>query len=142
MKKYNDTHKYGDIINLPHHISPKRARMSRHDRAAQFSPFAALTGHDAAIKETSRLTEEKPEIDEYKKQELNEKLLMILENIQVYSVSITYFVADERKAGGTFVSAIGNVKKIDSYGQIVIMEDGTQIFIDDIVEIDLQACHN
>ena len=129
--------KYDDIINLPHKQSSRRPRMSLYDRAAQFSPFAALTGHDAAIKETARLTDQKAELDEGNKERLNERLQIILENLsRSTEVTITYFLPDERKAGGAYVDVIGIVKKIDEYEQIVIMRNGTKIPIDDIIGIE------
>ena len=100
-----DTHKYDDIINLPHPVSKTHPRMSLHDRAAQFSAFAALTGHDAAIKETARLTDERWEIAEDTKEQLNETLQQIAENIDKdITVTFTYFVPDLRKSGGAYVT--------------------------------------
>lgn len=134
-----NTHQYDDIINLPHHRSKTRPHMSLEDRAAQFSPFAALTGHDAAIEETARLTDRKIELDEDAKARLNEKLQYIVENLGTdMEVVITYFVPDERKAGGEYVAKKGTVKKIDLYRNVVIMEDKEEIDIENIVEIDAQ----
>ena len=131
------SHRYDDIIHLPHHVSPTRPRMSVADRAAQFSPFAALTGYDAAVKETARLTDEQIELDENSKTILNEKLQMILERLgEQIEVQITYFRPDSRKSGGAYVTATGVVKKIDTYERSVIMADGTKILIDRIYEID------
>ena len=136
MKKrvFNDN--YEDIIELPHHVSPNRNKMSMIDRAAQFSPFAALTGHDAAVKETARLTKEKLELDENAKTILNEKLHIIAENSNDQSeITIIYFKPDERKSGGEYVELRGIVKKIDEYEHVVRMLDGTKISIDEIYEI-------
>ena len=131
------SHRYDDIIHLPHHVSPTRPRMSVADRAAQFSPFAALTGYDAAVKETARLTDEQIELDENSKTILNEKLQMILERLgEQIEVQITYFRPDSRKSGGAYVTATGVVKKIDTYERSVMMADGTKILIDRIYEID------
>lgn len=128
---------YDDIINLPHHSSTSRPRMSAHDRAAQFSPFAALTGYDSAIKETARLTDTRVELDEYSKADLNEKLCIIQDQIdQQPEVSITYFQADIMKSGGAYITVTGCVKKIDEYKHAVVMLDATKIMIDDIFEID------
>ena len=128
---------YDDIINLPHHTSPSRPRMSAHDRAAQFSPFAALTGYDSAITETGRLTDKKVELDEYSKADLNEKLSKIQDQIdEEPEVSITYFQPDKKKTGGAYIAATGCVKRIDEYERTVIMQDATRIPIDDIFEID------
>ena len=108
----NISHKYDDIINLPHHVSKKHPQMSLHDRAAQFSPFAALTGHKAAINETARLTDEKQILSEDVIAKLNEQLNLIKENIGTNPiVTITYFVPDDRKSGGAYISNTGVVKK-------------------------------
>lgn len=128
---------YDDIINLPHHVSAVRPRMSAIDRAAQFSPFAALTGHGAAISETARLTEARPELDETKKEELDAKLQVIRECLSMQpEISITYFVPDTRKEGGSYLCATGTVKKLDDTGHEVIMADGMSIPMDAIYEIE------
>lgn len=128
---------YDDIINLPHHTSTSRPRMSAHDRAAQFSPFAALTGYDAAINETARLTDKRAELDEYSKADLNERLYIIQGQMDEQpEVSITYFQPDKKKSGGAYITATGCVKKIDEYERTLVMKDETKITIDDIFEID------
>lgn len=133
----NDPHRYDDIINLPHPTSNRHPRMPLYDRAAQFSPFAALTGHDAAIKETARLTDEKLELDEEVKARLNEKLQIIKENIGTdVTVFITYFVPDEKKSGGTYASCTGSVKRMDVYEHRIIMNDNTVIPIEQIYEVE------
>lgn len=127
---------YDDIINLPNPTSKKHPRMSLYDRAAQFSPFAALTGHDAAIQETARLTDEKVELDEDTLNRLNEQLNIIRNHIGTnVSVSITYFVPDDRKSGGAYVTHSGTVKKIDEYERVIVMSDKTRIPIEQISEI-------
>lgn len=127
---------YDDIINLPHHTSASRPHMSAHDRAAQFSPFAALTGYDAAITEAGRLTDKKVELDEYRKADLNERLCKIQDQMDEQpEVSITYFQPDKKKSGGAYITVTGRVKKIDAYERTVIMQDDTKIPIDDIFEI-------
>lgn len=127
---------YEDIINLPHYQSSTRAHMSNHDRAAQFSPFAALTGYDDAVKETARLTDSKIELDEYSLDKLNERLNWIREHISEQpEVSITYFVADKRKPGGSYQTLRGIVKRIDEYEKLLIMLDGKKLPIEDILEI-------
>ena len=129
---------YDDIIHLPHHRSKKHAPMPIIDRAAQFSPFAALTGHDAAIKETARLTDRKIELDEYEIAILDEKLQMIrkqLDSKKSSEITITYFQPDMRKDGGKYVTATERVKKIDEYSKAMFMENGTRILIEDIIEI-------
>ena len=127
--------KYEDIINLPHPVSKKHPRMSLYDRAAQFSPFAALTGHNAAIIETARLTEKKIRQSEDAISILNEKLHIITENLGA-EVTITYFLPDDRKEGGAYVIHTGAVKKIDRYENSVVMTDGTVIPVEDISEIE------
>lgn len=131
-----DEHKYDDIINLPHHVSKKHPQMSALNRAAQFSPFAALTGHDAAIKETARLTESFIELDENKKEQLDEQLQLIRENLkQKPECEITYFQPDEKKDGGVYMTIRGRIKKIDEYGHKIIFTDGTVLPIEHIFSI-------
>lgn len=125
------------IINLPHHISETRPRMPAYDRAAQFSPFAALTGYEAAVAETGRLTDKKVELDEGEKEAINERLNLILERIDERpQISITYFVPDKKKTGGEYIVTGGIVKKIDDYRRLVILWDGTSIPIDEIIRIE------
>lgn len=132
----NISHKYDDIINLPHHVSKKHPQMSLHDRAAQFSPFAALTGHKAAINETARLTDKKQILSEDVIAKLNEQLNLIKENIGTnQTVTITYFVPDDKKSGGAYISHTGVVKKIDEYNHTVILTDKTVIPIEQISEM-------
>ena len=119
-----DNHSYDDIINLPHPTSRNHPRMSLHDRAAQFAPFAALTGHDAAIKETARLTDERLELSDEVIMKLNDQLNMIRDNIGTeQEVSITYFVPDDKKSGGAYLTHSGIVKKIDEFERKLIMQD-------------------
>ena len=128
--------KYDDIIHLPHHRSRKHTPMPLIDRAAQFSPFAALTGHDAAIKETERLTDRKIELDEYEIAALDNILQQIRERLEKQpEITITYFQPDVRKAGGEYITVIGRVKKFDEYTKSLIMEDGKRILIEDIIEL-------
>lgn len=131
------SHKYEDILNLPHHTSSVRAPMKMIDRAAQFSPFAALTGYDAAIQETARLTDERIELDENSKQILDERLQLILENQEKSPrITITYFQPDEKKSGGSYVSVTGCVKKIDPYEKCLVMQNQQRILLQEILEID------
>ena len=131
-----DNHSYDDIINLPNLTSKNHPRMSLHDRAAQFAPFAALTGHDAAIKETARLMDERLELSDEIIMKLNDQLNMIRDNIGTeQEVSITYFVPDDKKAGGAYVTHSGVVKKIDKFKRKLIMQDETVIPIEQISEI-------
>ena len=129
------SHKYDDIINQPHHRSTVHPQMSNYDRAAQFSPFAALTGHEEAIQETARLTDERQELDEYEKIRIDEKLREIGKNPK-QEVVITYFQPDGRKSGGAYITHSGKVKRIDEYEHVVIMEDGVRIPIENIWEIE------
>lgn len=127
---------YNDIIHLPHHQSRTRPHMTLHDRAAQFSPFAALTGYEDAVKETARLTNRKLELSEEMKSELSAKLTLLQEKIKEYpEVAITYFVADNKKSGGSYVTETGTVKRIDDVTGEVIMNSRKVILIDDIAEI-------
>lgn len=127
---------YDDILHLPHHVSEKHPSMSRLDRAAQFSPFAALTGYEAAVEETARLTDRRIELDEGEKEAIDHRLMLLQERLpEPTEVTITYFVPDKKKTGGAYVSVSGTVKKIDDYERMVILRDGTNIPIDDILHI-------
>ena len=127
---------YDDILLLPHHVSEKHPPMSRLDRAAQFSPFAALTGYDAAVQETARLTDRRIELDEGERAAIDQRLMLLQERLpEPTEVTITYFVPDKKKAGGAYVSVSGTVKKIDNYERMVILRNGTSIPIDDILHI-------
>ena len=127
------TGKYDDIIHLPHHISRKHPQMSAMDRAAQFSPFSALTGLGAQMDETARLTSERLELDEYAKESLNKTLQQIAESKG--KVTITYFVPDERKEGGAYETKTAVMKKLDEYHGLLILDDETKIPLEDIYEI-------
>ena len=127
---------YDDIIHLPHHVSSSRIQMAAINRAAQFAPFAALTGYDAAIKETARRTDQKIELDEYAKASLNEKLQFMKDHAETEHV-ITYFLPDATKSGGKYIAAVGVVKRIDLYQRLIVMQDGRNIPIDDVLEIDI-----
>jgi len=128
--------KYVDIIGLPHHTSPTRPRMSVSARAAQFAPFAALTGYGAAVDETARLTDDMIVLDENAKAMLDGKLLIIAEHIGSHpEVTITYFEPDKRKSGGAYVSVTGRVKEIDEYERVVKLCDGVKIPIEQIYGI-------
>ena len=129
---------YDDIIHLPHHVSKTHLQISMEDRAAQFSPFAALTGYDAAIAETARLTDQRVELDEYERQTLNEKLQFISEHLKDHpKVSITYFLPDAWKAGGEYVTVTGNIKKLDDYEHRIVLMDGSRILMEDVTMIDM-----
>lgn len=129
--------KYEDIINLPHHVSKTRPQMPMSDRAAQFAPFAALTGYDSAIKETGRLTDKRIELDEEALTALNMKYQFLMDTLEKEpEVEITYFKPDERKAGGEYVTATGAVKKVDDFERLITMQDGTKIPMNDVLSID------
>ena len=129
--------KYNEIMGLPHHVSKTRSQMPMSDRAAQFAPFAALTGYDAAIKETGRLTVERIELDVEALSALDMKYQLLMEALdEAPEVTITYFQPDERKAGGKYVSAVGAVKKIDDFERRITMQDGAKIPMDDVLSIE------
>jgi len=131
------TNSYDDIIDLPHHTSTTHPHMSAFDRAAQFSPFAALTGHDAAITETARLTQTRVELDEYSKADLNRRLCILQDRMDEQpEVSITYFQPDIKKSGGAYITAAGCIKKMVEYERAVVMQDDTRIPIDQIIAVD------
>jgi hypothetical protein len=133
---YKDKHQYDDIINLQHHVSCNRVHMSIIDRAAQFSPFAALTGFEGAIKETARLTDRRIELDEAAKTILDEKLRIVQEQLsRQQEIELVFFRPDEMKAGGAYISRRGTVKKIEGYERVVLMQDGTRIPIEEIIDI-------
>ena len=135
--------KYKDIINLPHKQSNKRPHMPLLDRAAQFAPFAALTGYDDAVKETARLTDRQIEIGEDTKIALNERLRIAMEQIENHPViTVTYFMADSRKNGGAYVKHTGVIKKIDECERKVIFRDQMVIPIDNIYEMDGEIFKN
>ena len=129
--------KYDDIINLSNPTPTCRPRMSPHDRAAQFAPFAALTGYEAVVEEAARLTDARLELSEDMKTMLNDKMQMIVDNLDNEPfVTITYFVPDKRKAGGHFVDVSGIVGKIDEYEHCIIMKNNTKIPIEQIHAIE------
>ncbi len=131
------THAYDDIIDLPHHQSSVHPHMPLADRAAQFSPFAALTGHEAAIRETGRVTEREMDLDENMLEELEEKLhLAERRSKEGKSSTFTWFVPDERKSGGAYVTHTGRIRKIGLQERVVILEDRTRIPIGNITGID------
>ena len=131
------SNKYDEILSLSHHVSKNRPQMPMSDRAAQFAPFAALTGYDAAIKETGRLTDERIELGVEALSALDMKYQLLMEALdEAPEVTITYFQPDERKAGGKYVSAVGTVKKIDDFERRITMRDGTRIPMDDVLSID------
>ena len=127
---------YDDIIELPHPTSTKHSRMPISDRASIFSPFAALTGHGDAIQETARLTEQKMELDEDAKAELDRRQAVLLEHIKEQpEVTIAWFQPDARKDGGAYLTTTGRLKKIDQVERRLFLLDGTKIPLDDVVWI-------
>lgn len=128
--------KYDEIMGRPHHVSKTRPQMPMSDRAAQFAPFAALTGYDAAIKETGRLTDDKIELDEEALTALDMKYQLLMDALDdAPEVTITYFQPDARKAGGQYVSATGTVKKVDTFGRRILLQDGTRIPLDSVFDL-------
>jgi hypothetical protein len=132
----SDIHDYDDIINLPRHVSETHPHMSLADRAAQFSPFAALTGYEDAIKEAGRIVDEKIELSEEEKEEINRKLNYLNEhkkdNIQI---TITYFLKDMKKNGGSYRQITSNLKRLDEIEKTILLADNTILRIDDIRKI-------
>ncbi len=128
--------KYDDIIDLPHPTSQNHPRMSLYDRAAQFSPFAALTGHSAAIAETGRLTDRRVELDEYEMARVDAELQRLQELLPGRpTASITYFVPDERKSGGSYRTITSEVKRIDAVAGVIQMTDRREIAIEDVFSV-------
>ena len=128
--------RYDEIMGLPHHVSKTRPQMPMSDRAAQFAPFAALTGYDSAIKETGRLTDERIELDEEALAALDRKYQLLIDTLDdAPEVTIIYFQPDERKAGGQYVSATGTVKKVDTFGRRILLQDGTRIPLDSVYDL-------
>jgi len=128
--------KYDDIINLPHPVSKKHPRMSIYNRAAQFSPFAALTGYDDLVSETGREVNRKIELDEYEKDEINNNLQLLKDNPYT-KISITYFLKDKYKEGGEYITTITKIKKFIEDKRVIILEDTNIINIEDIVMINI-----
>ena len=134
---------YEDIINLPHHTSKKYPRMSLEARSAQFAPFAALTGYDEVLIETARLTNERIEIDDTIKVIIDSKLQIIKENIkEMPLITFMYFVPDTKKNGGKYVTITGNVKKIDEYRNVLVLDNKTEIPIDEIIDLNGEIVKN
>lgn len=134
---------YDDIIHLPHHVSKTRPQMSLEDRAAQFSPFAALTGYDAAILETGRLTEDKLELGEETQAILDRKQRYLAEIIDTKpEITVTYFVPDEKKSGGAYSTVTGFLKRIDEYERVLMLTDGRKIQLDAVLDIESEEFEN
>lgn len=132
----NGLNKYEDIMNLPHHVSTSHPRMAIYDRAAQFSPFAALTGHDEAIKETSRLTNQRIELEESSKQLLDARLQILINHLNSHpEIEVTYFIPDEKKEGGCYTTQNGRVTKIDTARYLLYLEENQFIPIKEIISL-------
>ena len=126
---------YSDIINQPHHTSKTRKRMSQSNRAAQFAPFAALTGHDASIREAARLTDKKIELDDKSQEILNMKLNLLKEHLKERpEITVTYFVPDTKKDGGAYVEYSGTIRVIDEIENTLIFTDRTTINIEMVLD--------
>ena len=129
-------HDYDDIIDLPHPTSERHPRMPMDSRAAQFSPFAALTGYEDVIDETARLTDKHIPLEDEQRLEIDERLDMLKDLISERpQISVRYFVPDERKEGGRYVTFTGNVRKIDDLDRLITFTDGTKIHVDDIYSV-------
>lgn len=136
LKKEECSGLYDDIINLPHPVSKKHPPMPMKNRAAQFSPFAALNGHGAAIREVLRETESRRELGEHDREILDRKLAFLQEHLaEQPEVTVTYFLPDSKKDGGRYVDVSGKIKKIDFYQGLLVMEDGTKIRLEDILDL-------
>lgn len=132
--------KYDDILNLPHHVSNTRPHISMHDRAAQFSPFAALTGYDDTVKETARLTDEKLELTADRITDLNQKIAFLNEHAEECpEITIEYFIPDEKKSGGKYVTLSGKFRRIDEYNHNMVFTSGEEIPLNDIFNIELST---
>ena len=132
--------KYDDMIHLPHHTSSRHPRMSMADRAAQFSTFAALTGHGAAISETARLTDRQIELSEDAKALLDQKQSLLTERLAEHpEVAVTWFRADSQKEGGRYEVAQGRLRQIDTYARCLVLEDGSRIALDTVLELEILA---
>lgn len=130
------TDTYEDMLEMKYPYVSKHSRMSLYNRAAQFSPFAALTGYEEAIEETGRLTDTKIILSEESKAELNRILTYLQEHLSDYpEIQVTYFVADKRKQGGSYETYIGRVRRIDEVESLLIMKDKKKIRITDIIDI-------
>jgi len=139
MNDRMECHRYDDVINRQHPTSKKHPRMSNMNRAAQFAPFAALTGYEESIKETARLTDRRIELSEYEIEELNTKLSFIQEHIKERpEVTITCFQPDERKEGGAYITVTGKVRRIDDVNRILVFEDERIVWIETITGLEIK----
>ncbi len=138
MRNFN-VHDYSDIINREHHVSEKHPPMPIEDRAAQFGAFAALTGHDAAVNETARLTDSWEDMSDYVIEVLNSKLQYINDKLPLEcEVSVKYFKPDTRKDGGEYLIHSGRVRRIDDVNRRIIFADGEAIDINSVFDIEIE----
>lgn len=132
--------KYDSILHHTRVYSAKHPPMSNQERAAQFAPFAALTGFDAALKEMERITEKRIELDEYEKEKLNENLRLLLEKQESRpEITVTFFVPDEKKDGGAYRTISGHIKRVDEESHCLILEEGERILLEDIFDLAFTA---
>ena len=130
---------YEDIINMPHHVSSRHPQMSIENRAAQFAPFAALTGYGSAVTETARLTDKRITLDEHAMEHLGIRLNILQAEIDSQpEIEVTYFLPDQKKEGGAYVTVTGSLKKIDDYEGVIVFVGGEKVPLDDIVDIDCE----
>ncbi len=127
--------KYGDIIDHPHFVSPEHPPMAIENRAAQFSPFAALTGYDDLVAEAARYTGERVKLDESKKEELDRKLAFLLRLPEPPGIAVTYFEPDDKKAGGAYVTVTGDLMRFDRTKKTLRLSGGEEIPVEDVIEI-------
>ena len=136
--------KYVDILFLPHPVSKKHPPMDRSVRAAQFSPFAALTGYEAAVQEAGRLTDRFVELEEYERAVLDQSLQQLKQCLRECSkqncsewpvITVTYFQPDARKEGGAYVQICGSIRRIDEYRRVLVMGDGAEIPLDLVLSL-------
>ena len=126
---------YSDIIDLPHHVSEKHPRMSLYDRAAQFSPFSALSGYESEIAETGRFIEERVRLDEQKKRELDSRMQEIITK-DSRRIRVFFFIPDERKEGGSYKEIEADINRIDAYKRIIVLSSGDRLPFEDIIDIE------
>lgn len=129
-------HPYDDIINLPHHVSERHPQMSMYNRAASLLPLPALTGHDSALTEAARRRRRKEELSESDAEVLNRKLAYLQSLDEKPTISVTYFVPDDKKEGGSYHTATGIVKSVEPDKGVLQFEDGTGIPVIRIKDID------
>lgn len=137
MDNFVETSKYNDMIDLPHHVSERHPQMDRLSRAAQFIPFAALSGYDDAIEEESRQTDERIELTEERIADINRKLFALMNDVNKHpAVRISYFEADQRKPGGAYHTVAGVIKKMFISEKIILLNNDLAIPFSDITEIE------